>query len=134
MAKAGRLAGSILMESENEYYIVGDIKEPCKWEERGFADPGERNVLEEPWLRLSRNSNDVKWDDDATLVFSGEGSRFAEKLVDSFMIFRNGSISERLWGLVTESSEQEENMVNAQWLIDTPDDIWEIVRDSVLRC
>ena len=47
------------------------------------------------------------------------------------MIFRNGSISERLWGLVTEMSEKDGKVVNGQWLVDTPVDVWDIVRDSV---
>ena len=29
MARVGRLAGAILVESEKNYFLVGDLKQPC---------------------------------------------------------------------------------------------------------
>ncbi|MGH8582397.1 MAG: precorrin-3B C(17)-methyltransferase, partial [Gammaproteobacteria bacterium] len=55
-----------------------------------------------------------------------------------FLIERNGSVSDRLWRLVTGVDEEDEapeaEELDAQWLVQVPDRIWEIVRDSVLRC
>ncbi|MCU1280493.1 MAG: precorrin-3B C(17)-methyltransferase, partial [bacterium] len=44
-------------------------------------------------------------------------------------IARNHSVSERLWRLVTH-----DGATRAQWLVEVPAHVWEIVRDNVLRC
>ncbi|SMF40108.1 precorrin-3B C(17)-methyltransferase [Pseudobacteriovorax antillogorgiicola] len=133
MALIGRIAGAILLRTEEKSYLIGDLKEPCSFEDRGFHPPLERDVIKHPFVEIQTNGKDVICDDDYELVVT-EDSSLPSKIVDRFLIFRNGSISERLWGLVTESSEAEGKRVNAEWLMQTPDDVWEIVRDSVLRC
>jgi hypothetical protein len=44
-------------------------------------------------------------------------------------ITRNDSVSERLWRLITSDGN-----TRAEWLIAMPTAVWEIVRDTVLRC
>ena len=134
MAELSRMAGAMILKLDEQYFLIGDLKEPCRFEERGFEAPGERDVLKEPSILLETNGKPVVLDDDYHLFFQSNKDDLPEQMVDMFMIFRNGSISERLWGLVTETSEKEGKVVNAQWLVDTPPDVWEIVRDSVLRC
>ena len=46
------------------------------------------------------------------------------------VIARNGSVTERLWRLVTHEGAHRA----PSWLFDVPAHVWEIVRDTVLRC
>jgi hypothetical protein len=39
MARVGRLAGALLAETCDHYYLVGNTKEPCDWWESGFEAP-----------------------------------------------------------------------------------------------
>ncbi|MGH2652490.1 MAG: precorrin-3B C(17)-methyltransferase, partial [Actinomycetota bacterium] len=59
-------------------------------------------------------------------------------LARRFLIERNGSVSDRLWRLVIGADEEgegpEEDEIDAQWLAEVPNRVWEIVRDTVLRC
>ena len=74
--------------------------------------------------------------DGSGLYWDLEGEALCEKLSETFLIKRNGSVSERLWGLVLETTEENYNdeTLDGTWLANTPDEVWEIVRDSVLRC
>lgn len=135
MAIISRLGGAILAKTEDLYYLVGDLKEPIDFAKHGFTRPAEREVKEIPFvvLEVSGPVQEPK----AVLMMDLEGLPLAKKLASSFMIRRNGSISERLWTLVEESSADAKDgtrIKDANWLAATPDDIWDIVRDSVLRC
>jgi hypothetical protein len=51
------------------------------------------------------------------------------------VIKRNGSVSERLWRLVTQPEVHEGKAeIDARWLGEVPTAIWQIVQDTVLRC
>jgi hypothetical protein len=104
MARVGRLAGALVAESDGRYFLVGDTKEPCAWQ-------GEPIAIDAPYLDVPV-----------------EGDALARLLAARFVIERNGSVSERLWRLVTEHG------ADARWLAEIPDDVWRIVRDTVLRC
>ena len=141
MSKVMRLKGAILAESKGSYYLVGNPKEPLDFHEWGFEPPLNFQAPGIPFTRLERSvdaSGPFQPESDEVLLMDLEGEALAKKLVQLFMIRRNGSISERLWSLVTESgqdaSAQEPAMARADWLAQTPEDIWDIVRDSVLRC
>ena len=54
MAHVGRLAGAILLETNDQFFLVGDLKEPCKFEDRGFVSPAERDVLKAPSIPLRK--------------------------------------------------------------------------------
>ena len=62
-----------------------------------------------------------------------QGEQLAELLFKRFVILRNHSVSDRLWRVVT-SEKTQDNKVNARWLEQMPDEVWEIVRESVLKC
>ncbi len=134
MALIGRMAGSLIAETQGQYYMIGDIKVPCDFTARGLIAPGERNVLAQPYLRLEVPGV-FQWDEGARLSCPLEGEALAQRLVDIFLILRNGSVSERLWRLVLSYSKTvEPELHDGTWLIQMPIGIWDIVRDQVLRC
>lgn len=104
MARVGRWMGAIVVEAGGAQRLVGEPKEPCM-----FAPPV---PLSSP---LEVDDRDV--DELAALVRA------------RLVITRNDSVSERLWRIVTH-----DHATRAQWLVDLPAHVWDIVRDSVLRC
>ena len=134
MAHIGRLAGAILVSTEGRHYLIGDCKVPCDFEAEGFMPPvADRNVLEQPYVAIEALRPVVFRD--AVCLSQIEGERLAQRLVDSFLIFRNGSVSERLWRLVLAQSKKDaEGYYDVNWLMMMPHGIWDIVRDQVLRC
>ncbi len=128
MALVGRLAGAILAETEGQYFLVGNPKEPCDFVAVGFEPPGVINAMERPFIRLSAlRPVQVAH---PYLTMDIEGETLARMLVDRFVIQRNGSVSERLWRLVTGSRQE----IDARWLGEIPTEIWHIVRETVLKC
>lgn len=137
MARLTRLSGAFLVESEDKYFLLGNLKRPCDFNAAGFQPPSRDTLApEKPLLQLEPLENSaIKSDPDASLFLPTEGKELTSKLVEFFMIRRNGSMSERLWELMCENCEQmESGDLDATWLANTPDEIWECVRDSVLRC
>lgn len=134
MAQIGRLAGAILAETEGRFYLIGDCKVPCDFAALGFMPPPpERNVLAQPYIGLEA-LRPFNW---SGTLFSGqlEGEALAQRLVDSFLIFRNGSVSERLWRYVQSQSRQDRaGAYDVNWLLQIPHGVWEMVRDQILRC
>jgi hypothetical protein len=82
-----------------------------------------------------------------------EGEALAMLLAERLVIARTGSVSERLWRLVTGQldeldgeldrepdgkldgkSELPSAVIPARWLGELPAPVWQIVRDTVLRC
>jgi hypothetical protein len=104
MARIGRWMGAIVVEAGARQILVGNPKEPCT-----FAPPVP--------LTSSIEVDDRDLDELAAIVKA------------RLVITRNDSVSERLWRLVTSDGSPR-----AQWLIDLPAPIWDIVRDTVLRC
>ena len=136
MALVGRLAGAILAETEGQFFLVGNPKEPCDFAAVGFEPPGVINAMERPFVRLSPcRSVQVP---QPYLTLDVEGEVLAQLLVDRFVIQRNGSVSDRLWRLVTDPQQENraglEGSIEAQWLGEIPTDIWHIVRETVLKC
>jgi len=142
MAHVTRLGGAILAHSGESYFLVGDLKEPLDFAAAGFAAPGERDLRTTPYIRLAplaAGGAPALPTAEPVLDLALEGEALARKLADCFVIRRNGSVSERLWRLVTESSarlaaEGGREVIDGRWLGATPEEVWEAVRDSVLRC
>ncbi len=133
MAEFGRFYGSILAHTGSEVFLIGDLKQPAEFERYGLETPAERNVLQQPYIKLVQRAGfqleGERW------WIDQEGEKLAQILVDSFLIFRNGSVSERLWRLVkAQSTVKDDGRLDASWLAHMPPGIWDIVRDSVLRC
>jgi hypothetical protein len=103
-ARIGRWMGAIVVEVDGEQRLVGNPKEPCT-----FTPPV---PLSSPLEVGERGLDELAAVAHARLV-----------------IARNDSVSERLWRIVTH-----EGATSAEWLFDVPAHVWEIVRDTVLRC
>ena len=136
MARVGRLAGAILAETHGAYYLVGNTKVPCDWAAAGFEPPGEIDALVHPFVRLSpRRPPEIE---PPCLTLEVEGDALPGLLAALFVIQRTGSVSERLWSLVTGASREDDRppaeVTQARWLGEVPPSIWLIVRDTVLRC
>jgi len=135
MSRIGRLAGAILAETEGEYFLIGNLKEPCDFARAGFESPGEIDAQSAPYRRLKQRGGEVDGPSkiaEQCLAMELEGEELARRLSACFVIKRNGSISERLWRLVTEGDEKQ--VINARWLTEMPPSVWQIVQDTVLRC
>ncbi len=134
MALVGRMGGSLIAETEGRYYMIGDVKGPCDFAAHGVVAPAERNVLAQPYLQLEIPGI-YRWEEGTRLSCPLEGEALVQRLVDIFLILRNGSVSERLWRLVLSYSKPvEPELMDGTWLMQVPIGIWDIVRDQVLRC
>jgi hypothetical protein len=137
MARAGRLAGAILVHTGKDYFLVGNTKEPCDFAAAGFDAPGELDLGKRRYIKLTpRRIIEVR---EPCLIFELEGEALAAALGERLLIERNGSVSERLWRLLFDpSGDEEEPLPNeimpARWLTEMPLEFWAIVRDTVLRC
>ncbi len=136
MACVGRLAGAILAETEGRWFLIGNTKEPCDFRLAGFEPPAEIDAVKQAYIGLSVAGTariDPPW-----LALDLEGEELARLLAQRFLIARNGSVSDRLWRLVLGADEEgegpEADEIDAQWLAEVPDRVWEIVRDTILRC
>lgn len=136
MALVGRLAGAILAETEGQFFLVGNPKEPCDFVAVGFEDPGVIDAMKQPSVRLSP-LRPVQVPQ-PYVTMNVEGEALARLLVDRFVIQRNGSVSDRLWRLVTDPKQEHRaapiGNIDAQWLGEIPSEIWQIVRETVLKC
>lgn len=151
MARVGRLAGAILAETAGDHYLVGNPKQPCDWRAAGFEPPGELDARVRPVVRLVRCAPPVL--SPPVLALELEGEALAALLAERLVIARTGSVSERLWRLVIGESDESDGeldresagepdgdtapcpaVIAARWLGELPAPVWQIVRDTVLRC
>jgi precorrin-3B C17-methyltransferase len=133
-----RLAGGIVFRSGKRYFLVGDLKEPCLFEEFGFLPPVREGTADRQWieLQLLEPLRPVRLD--FKIVLDLDGVAGAQEVYRRFAIYRNSSISERLMGLVLEASPRcrlnDQECIDARWLSGTPTRVWDIIRDTVLKC
>jgi hypothetical protein len=135
MARVARLAGAILAETAGEFFLVGNLKEPCDFAAAGFETPKEVDAVKRPYVKLEAKHRVTV--NGPCLTIDCEGETLARMLAERLVIERNGSVSERLWRLITDPSGREEvpnGPLNVRWLGEIPSEIWQIVRDTVLRC
>ncbi|MGH8548854.1 MAG: hypothetical protein ACRERU_09695 [Methylococcales bacterium] len=136
MARVGRLAGALLAETEGRYFLIGNTKEPCDFRAAGFEPPAEIDALKRAYVELYAVGTMRVIPPWFTLDLEGEA--LARLLAHRFLIERNGSVSDRLWRIVFGMDEENEapdvEAIDAHWLAEIPDGVWQIVRDSVLRC
>lgn len=135
MARIGRLAGAILISTEGRYFLVGNPKQPCDFVAEGFEDPGVVDAIAAPVRELSpRRAVEVEgFAFDVEL----EGEAVARIVADRMLITRNASVSERLWMLAADVDPEDdlpESPVAGRWLVEMPDRVWAVVRETVLRC
>lgn len=138
-AHISRLAGAILLENAGQFFLVGNTKQPCDWQQAGFEKPAEVDAVKQAFIPLLP-VRAITVEGQHLFVDSTNYSAeaLAQMLADRFLIRRNGSVSERLWRIVTGETDENgaaaEKEIDASWLISMPDRIWEIVRDAALKC
>jgi hypothetical protein len=110
MARIGRWMGALVVEVDGEQRLVGNPKEPCT-----FSPPVPLSAALEVEVRKGPGLEPLV--------------ELAQLVHARLVIQRNDSVSERLWRIVAH-----DGATRAQWLLDVPAHVWEIVRDSVLRC
>jgi len=134
MARVGRLAGAILAETQGDYFLIGNTKEPCDFAAHGF-DPVDIDGHRRPYIRLSVTGKvEIS---SPCLTVDTEGELLAQLMAQRFLIERTGSVSERLWRLVCHPAGDEKlsaKDLEVSWLVRIPSPIWQVVRDAVLRC
>jgi hypothetical protein len=139
-ARAGRLAGALLVAAGEEYFLVGNPRRPCDWRSAGFEPPGAIDAVARPYVPLARAGTPAlsgPWLDLAGVALSAE--ELARRLAQRLVIERNGSVSDRLWRLVMRADPDGDDpppdaVVDGRWLAETPVHVWAIVREAVLRC
>jgi hypothetical protein len=137
MARVGRLAGAILAETNGEWLLVGNTKKPCAWEAAGFEPPVEIDAMKRPYVHLAQCGPATIAP--PVLTIDVEGEELAQRLAALFLIERNGSVSDRLWRLVVNPDDLLDDhdipsSVDARWLGGIPLPVWNVVRETVLRC
>ena len=112
MSVVGRLAGALLASSGREWWLVGDLKQPCDFVAAGFEPPGEIDVSVAKYRRL-QPTREIAVDGER-ITLEVEGEALAKLLAERMLIERNGSVSDRLWRAVLSGGEQ------ARWLGEMP--------------
>ena len=133
ISKVYRLAGGILAETEGAYYLVGELKEPCHFDQIGFEKPADADPDQKPKFIKLNPIGEVAIPEGEYLEMETQGEKLAELLFKRFVILRNYSVSDRLWRAATAEKESS-GRVDARWLEELPEDVWDVVRDSLLRC
>jgi hypothetical protein len=132
MARVGRLSGALLVHTGMQYFLVGHTKLPCDWAAAGFEPPGDTTAR--PYMPLCP----VRAVEIAPpcLTLELEGEALAQLLAERLVVARTGSVSERLWKLITNQIDDAlpKDVTDARWLAEMPLPIWRIVGDAVLRC
>ena len=131
-SKVRRLAGGMIAETNGDYYLIGELKEPCDFAQLGFEKPIESDEDNRLPFRKLTISGEVSLNDQNYLLMETEGEALAKLLFKHFIIHRNNSISNRLWNVVT--CDVDAGPVDARWLEQMPDDVWEVIRENVLKC
>ena len=139
MARVGRLAGGLLLETklggQSAWFLVGDTKVPCDWQSAGFTPPPARDVIRDRFIQLEVCG--VPSLTGTTLSVALEGVEAARMIGERLTVARNGSVSERLWALILGEDEIEApsgRTIAGAWLCEMPAAVWNVVRDAVLKC
>jgi hypothetical protein len=137
VSRVGRLAGAILVETGGDHYLVGNLKRPCDFAAAGFEKPAaEIDALARPFVRLARSGPLAvpgPW-----LELGLEGEPLLQALSARLLIERNGSVSDRLWRLILspdpDATVDPDAVIQARWLGEVPAHLWQLVRDTILKC
>ncbi|MCM8531007.1 MAG: hypothetical protein NE330_07600 [Lentisphaeraceae bacterium] len=133
MSKLGLIHGAFLFETEGRYFQVGDTKEPANYESAGFEKPVDFDPMESHFTELTITGKpEIK---EPYLTFKDEGEELCEKIYQRLVIGRNASTSTRMWYLFFDADEYSgQRVIDIQWLLDIPAEIWEIIQDEVWSC
>lgn len=133
MAKVGLIHGAFLVESEGHFYQVGDVKEPANYEKFGFVTPESFDPMQQNFVELEICGEPKI--SEPCLSFKDDGEDFCNKLHQRLVIKRNASTSVRMWYLFFDAEEYAgQKVIDLQWLMEIPEEIWEIIQDEVWTC
>ena len=133
MTKLGLIHGAFVVETNGEYYQVGDVKGPGDYTSFGFVKPVDFDPVNTPYIKLEL-CGEAKIAE-PYITFDDEGEEVCQKIFDRLVIKRNGSTSTRMWYLFFDAEEYSgQKIIHLQWLLDIPEEIWEIVQDEVWSC
>ena len=130
MARVGRLAGALLVETGGGYHLVGHLKQPCDFAAAGLARPDDLDARAPTGVAVEAIGPvrlAAPW-----LVLDLEGAPLIRLLAERLVIARTGLVSERVWRLVTH--EHADEPVDARWLGALPAHVWGVIAESLLRC
>ncbi|MFT3924352.1 MAG: precorrin-3B C(17)-methyltransferase [Myxococcales bacterium] len=126
----------MLVETEGVYYLVGNTKRPVDFEVYGLVKPSVIDALSQPYVRLETLAEvklEAPW-----LRLGLEGEPLPRLLAERLLIQRNGSVSDRLWRLICGHDDADDEglpeSIEARWFVEAPERVWDVVRDTVLRC
>ncbi len=122
MARIGRFAGSLLIATQEGWFLVGNPKEPCEWVQENLPPPY--------LLAVPESAERLR---PPLLIVDGEGEPIARAIGDRLLIDRNGLVSERLWRILLHGQEGAAE-IRCEWLTKIPAHVWQVVRDSMLKC
>ena len=133
MSKLAFIHGAYLVESEGRYFQVGNTKEPANYEKAGFVAPQNFVPLEQKYVELEVcGTPEIK---EPYVTFTEEGEGLCEKVYQRLVIKRNASTSTRMWYLFFDAEEYSgQRVIDLQWLMEIPAEIWEIIQDEVWTC
>ena|SRR6185312_17376058 len=139
MAQIARMDGAILAHTGSHYYLVGDLKRPCDFKAHGFEPPSQQiDAVARPYIELVHIAHTGPVVLGTPNIFVPlEGEALPKLLAARLLIDRNGSVSDRLWRLIlgeTDENPRVPETQDAHWFTETPERVWNIVRESVLRC
>ena len=136
MSRVARLAGALLVETQGRYFLVGNPKGPCDLPAAGFAPTdGPIDAMVRPSIELEPRGP-IKLSS-PVLEYGLDGPDAVAQISAQLVIPRNASVSDRLWRMIIGATDDDEpvpDVVDARWLSSTPERVWAVVRDAVLRC
>ncbi|HTU60710.1 MAG TPA: precorrin-3B C(17)-methyltransferase [Polyangiales bacterium] len=128
--------GALLAHTGSHYFLIGKLERPCDFRAHGFEEPAQEvDARSRPYIELKRLHAAVKLDT-PNIVVPLEGEALAKLLAARLLNERTGAVSDPLWRLAIGASDESSRVPatqDAHWFTETPDRIWSIVRDSVLR-
>ncbi|EIE00499.1 precorrin-3B C(17)-methyltransferase [Leptospira licerasiae] len=131
----GRIGGAILYKNEEDYYLIGKLKRPTEMETFGFYDLTEQD---QKLTKLKIKDRKIVLQNRFDILITFVSKASPQEVYDLFSIYRNSSISERLWNYVLENSRtilsENNTYADARWLGHSPKQVWSSFRDSILKC
>jgi precorrin-3B C17-methyltransferase len=134
--KIGRLGGALLVNIREKYFLVGEFKEPCLLNDHGFKEIEQKNETHVYNIELLDKIKNPE------IEYSFISAELKENLLLDlslkWIIKRNGSVSERLTGLIKDHSSsviyKKKKYIDITWLAQMPTSVWGIVRENILKC
>ena len=129
LSTLGLFHGVLWFEDKEDTFLIGDFKEPVSLEEHGLS------IIEETGsVKKIKGTSKVK----PLFLWEGKGIEAASDIYKKLIIYRNDSVSMRLQDVLKESSERVDfnggPIFDVRWLSNMPQNVWDCVRETKLKC